>query len=95
MAMMTGIPELALQEQEAISLAKAIKTFSEEFDFAPNPKIMAALGLIGTAGMIYVPRLKPISQRLAAKRQQKPKAFEPNKVEETTKDADSDKTTCH
>jgi hypothetical protein len=82
MAMMSGIPEVALQPEEAASLAKAIITFGEEFDFQPNPKIMACITLIGTSAMIYVPRMPIILKRIAAKKAQagKPK----NEVSDTT-----------
>jgi hypothetical protein len=74
-AMMSGIPEVALQPEEAASLAKAVITFGEEFDFQPNPKIMAAITLFGTAAMIYVPRVPVILKRVADKKamQGKPK----------------------
>ncbi len=77
-AMMTGVPEIALQPQEAESLARAILTFSEEFDFNPSPKIMAAIGMIGTAGMIYIPRAPLIMKRIEAKKQQAKPKVTPN-----------------
>jgi len=59
-----GLPELALDDKESAELASAFANFAREFDFEPNPKVMAAIELIGVAGFIYVPRVVRISARV-------------------------------
>lgn len=59
------MPELMLSEDESKSLSGAVINFAKEFDFVPDPKITAAIMLIGTAGMIYAPKVMAIKARLA------------------------------
>jgi len=61
-----GLPELVIDDKEATELANAFANFAREFDFEPNPKVMATVELIGVAGFIYTPRVIHIAQRVKA-----------------------------
>ncbi|MGH9436407.1 MAG: hypothetical protein ACRD22_00580 [Terriglobia bacterium] len=61
---MLGMPELYLSEKEADQMAEAVCDFSREYDFEPDPKIMAAVQLLATAGIIYVPRVMKVAARV-------------------------------
>lgn len=63
-ASMLGLPELMLTEKEADSEAEAICDFAREYDFEPDPKIMASINLIATMGFIYVPKVMKIAARV-------------------------------
>ena len=63
-AFMTGLHELIINDDEAKELAAAFVNFSREFNFEPNPKIMATLELVGVAGVIYAPRAIHIALRI-------------------------------
>ena len=62
-SMISGIPEMNLQDHEAIMLAGAIVRVSEEYDLSIDGKTGALIQILGTAAMIYVPRLGAITQR--------------------------------
>lgn len=68
LAFFLGMPELVLSDKEADEFASAFADFAREFDFEPNPKIMAAANMIGVAGIIYVPRIVLIARRIKAQR---------------------------
>lgn len=68
-AFATGMPELMLGDDESNQLAVAFVNFAREFDFEPNPKVMAGLELAGVMGFIYIPRVIKISGRLKKQRQ--------------------------
>lgn len=63
-ASMLGLPELIISEKEAQQEAEAICEFSREYDFEPDPKMMASINLIATFGLIYVPRVVKIAARV-------------------------------
>lgn len=48
--------EMALDEQESNDLANATVNVLDQFDFEPDPRITAVMGLVTTASMIYGPR---------------------------------------
>ncbi|MGC8541032.1 MAG: hypothetical protein ACP5QA_10435 [Phycisphaerae bacterium] len=70
-ALITKLPELNLSEAESVELAKASVNFSREFGYEPDPKLFAALELIGVAGFIYVPRALAVIERLRTAKQQR------------------------
>ena len=72
LAFFLNAPELILSDKEAEELAGAFADFAREFDFEPNPKIMAAANLIGVAGIVYVPRVIQIARRAKAAKAQRP-----------------------
>ena len=49
-------PDFALDQKEADALAEATANVMDQFDFAPDPRITAVMGLVSVAGTIYVPR---------------------------------------
>ncbi len=67
-AFFLGMPELMISDVEAVELAGAFADFAREFDFEPNPKILATVNLIGVAGIVYVPRVVKVSQRVRAQK---------------------------
>lgn len=70
----TRTPEMALQDDEAKSLAGATAEVLQQFDIRPDPRIEAVVGLCIVAGGIYAPRIYMIRERhkeeAAAKRNQ-------------------------
>ena len=68
LAFFLGMPELMISEAEAVELAGAFADFAREFDFEPNPKVLATVNLIGVAGIVYVPRVVKVSQRVRAQK---------------------------
>ncbi len=52
----TKIVELELKPDESQALAQATANVLEEFDWVPDPKITAIVGLVTTAGTIYGPK---------------------------------------
>jgi hypothetical protein len=70
-AFATGMPELMLGDDESNQLAVAFVNFAREFDFEPNPKVMAGLELAGVMGFVYIPRVIKIAGRLKKQRQQR------------------------
>lgn len=73
LAFFLNAPELVLSDKEAEELASAFADFAREFDFEPNPKIMAAANLIGVAGIVYVPRIITIARRVKEQKKRAPK----------------------
>lgn len=67
----TKTPEMALEEEEAKTLAAATATVLQEFDIRPDPKVEAIVGLITAAGMIYGPRAYLISERKKEEKKRK------------------------
>ncbi len=64
-----GIPELMLDDKESAELATAFVNFAREFDWEPNPKVMAGLELAGVAGFIYIPRVIRVATRIRKQKQ--------------------------
>lgn len=61
----TVVPELLLEEREAKSLAGALVTVEKQFPgMVLDPRVMAILGLVGTAAIIYVPRGRAVLRRI-------------------------------
>lgn len=74
-AMMTGLPELAISEQEAAMLADPlIDTMSLLGLPMDLGKYMAPVSLIVAAGMIYGPRVQMIRAKIAAEQQRQRQA---------------------
>lgn len=63
LASATKTPELALDTDEATSLAQATANVLIEFDVQPNPKVQAVVGLVMVAGSLYGPRVYLIKER--------------------------------
>jgi hypothetical protein len=59
----TGLPELQINEKEAVMLAESIATLAAEYDLSLSGKTGAALQLMGVAAVIYYPRFKAVQQR--------------------------------
>lgn len=67
-AMMLGLPMLQLTDPEANMLADAFAAIAREYDIALSGKTAATLQLLGTAAMIYVPRMLLIDQYVKQKK---------------------------
>lgn len=65
-AMVTGIQELQLGEQEAEMLAKAVVAVSEQYNLAIDGKTGALIQLAAACTVIYLPRLVVLKKRKAA-----------------------------
>lgn len=70
-AMASGIPEIALNEQESATLAAGIYGVSKEYNLAIDGKTGAALQLFGAAAMVYVPHYLAFSKRIAHERKER------------------------
>lgn len=70
-SMTFGIPELVIQEAEGELLASAIVNVAEEYGLSLGGKTGAAIQLVGTAAMIYLPRYFAMQNRVTHA-QQKP-----------------------
>lgn len=70
-ASFTKFEEFALSDTEATTLSKSVVNVMQEFDIAPDPRIVAVFGLVTTAGMIYGPRMYNYSEFRAAKKKAK------------------------
>lgn len=64
MGSMLGMPEFFLSEKEADTLAEAVCDFAREYDFEPDPKVMAFVNLAAAAGIVYVPRVIKVAVRI-------------------------------
>lgn len=65
LAVKTQIPELAMEEDEAESLATATVELMEAFDFDPDPRVAAAVAFVIKAGGIYGGKVLRYKSRLA------------------------------
>lgn len=70
-ALASGIPELIVDENEAVLLSGAIAKVSEEYGLSLTGKTGAMLQLLAAAGMIYAPRLVAVAKRVKAQKQQR------------------------
>lgn len=61
-------PEIKLKDDESKALAEATARVLEEFDWTPDPKVQAVVGLIMTAGSVYGPKVYFIRERKKAER---------------------------
>lgn len=71
LAAVSGAPEFAIGEAEAMALAHNGLAVAAEFDVELGGRWAALIGLIGTAGMIYVPRLIAANARMQKARRAK------------------------
>lgn len=55
-AQITGIEEIILSEGESTELAKSVLSVCAEYDLSIDGKTGAALQLLATAAMLYIPR---------------------------------------
>lgn len=69
-AMVSGIPEVQINEQEASHLAKGITAVCEVYDLSLDGKTGAALQLVAAAAMIYGPRIWAFTARVKSERAQ-------------------------
>lgn len=63
-AIATGIPELAVSEDEAQMLGGALATVAQEYDLELSGKTGAMLQLLAVCGMIYVPKFITLKKRV-------------------------------
>lgn len=72
-AYLTRFDDFRLDDSEAMEMAKATANVMAQFDYVPDPKVAAVLGLVTTTSMIYGPRLylyrRHISEKTAARRE--------------------------
>lgn len=61
----TGIPELAISEQESKMLGGSLASVAEEYGLELSGKTGAMLQLIAVCGMIYVPKFAVLKTRVA------------------------------
>lgn len=71
LAFLTRFDDFRLEENEAMSMAVATANVMEQFDFTPDPKIAAVLGLVTTTSMIYGPRIYLYKSHLAKQAKEK------------------------
>lgn len=74
-AMVSGIPEAQISEEEAGHLAKGITAVCDEYGLSLGGKTGAALQLAAAAAMIYGPRIWAFTARVRAEREQKAAAM--------------------
>lgn len=68
-AMVTGLPEIAIHEKEGEALAKGLLAISEEYGLALDGKTGASLQLFAAMAMIYAPRVYAVTRRFKAEKQ--------------------------
>lgn len=66
-AFVTKFPDWNLTDSEAKQMASATEKVMEQFDYVPDPKVAAVLGLVTTTGMIYGPRVYLYRKHIATK----------------------------
>lgn len=76
MGSMLGLPELLLTEKQAEQMAEALCDFSREYDWDPDPKVMASVNLIATAGFVYVPKVIAIAKRVKETKARRPRTID-------------------
>lgn len=64
-------PELALDQLEAKSLAKAVVDLEAAFPQNIDPRAFAVVNFVGVAAMIYLPKLAEVRRRTRAERAEK------------------------
>lgn len=77
----TKTPEIELDEDESKQLAKAVSNVMDQFDFAPDPKVTAIVGLVTTAGVIYAPKIVLIRARNAAEKAERKSSRNPEQLD--------------
>ncbi len=69
-AMMTGLPFVAINEKEALMLSHGIVAVAEEYGLSLTGKTGAFIQLLGAAGLVYGPRIFMFKAAQAQARQQ-------------------------
>ena len=67
-ATLTKFEDFKLDDSEALEMAKATANVMAQFDYVPDPKVAAVLGLVTTTSMIYGPRVYLFNKSRAAKK---------------------------
>lgn len=67
-AMVTGIPELAIAEAEAVALSKGVVAVAKEYDLEISGKTGAMIQLAAACAAVYLPRLLAVKARAAQAR---------------------------
>lgn len=67
-AYLTSFEDFKLEGYEAMQMALATANVFEQFDYVPDPKVAAILGLVTTTSMIYGPRMYLYRKHLQKKR---------------------------
>lgn len=67
-AMMGGMPEMQLTDKEALMLAQSVVNVCNQYDLEIDGKTGAFIQLIGSAGIVYLPRALAIRNRKIAER---------------------------
>lgn len=62
-ASMLKIPEIQINESEAVALAQSLQTVSMEYNLSLTGKTGATIQLMATCAMIYLPRMKYINEK--------------------------------
>lgn len=90
-AFITRFDDFKLEDAEAMQMAEATANVLEQFDYTPDPKIAAVLGLVTTTSMIYGPRVylyrKDLEKR-AAKRKEPKQESEPARAQDQAIETD-------
>ena len=68
LAALMKMPELAISLEEGNALAESINTVCKEYNLIVDSKTAALIGLVTTAGMIYVPRFGAAINRIKTER---------------------------
>lgn len=68
LASLLKMPELAISIDEGNALAESINTVCKEYNLIVDSKTAALIGLITTAGMVYVPRFGAAIKRIKSER---------------------------
>ena len=68
LASLLKMPELAISIDEGNALAESINTVCKEYNLIVDSKTAALIGLITTAGMVYVPRFGAAINRIKTER---------------------------
>ncbi len=67
-AQMTGLAEVQISSDESMMLANSVIGVSEQYDLSIDGKTGAAIQLLATAAMIYLPRVLAIKARAQAEK---------------------------
>mgnify|MGYP001626433249 CR=1 FL=1 len=80
-AKVTQIPELAITTEESIEITTAVVNVIEEYDLVVDPKTAAILALLGTAVMIYTPKVPYVLKAVNNKKDKETIPYETTKKE--------------
>lgn len=61
----TGMPELMLEDAEALMLSNAVVAVCDEYGLSMSGKTGALIQLLAVAGIVYIPRLVKVKARVA------------------------------